>query len=133
MADLTPQQELFCQKYIECKCNASEAYRRAYNCEKSGDNTIWVNASRLLNETKVTLRIQELQAEAAKRSQFTVDDAIREYNEARLIAAAENQAAPMISATKAKCELFGLDAPKKINLEGSIGEWLSSLQSESEK
>ena len=46
---------------------ASEAYRRAYAAEKMSQAAIEVEASRLLANPKLTLRVSELQAKHAKR------------------------------------------------------------------
>ena len=67
---LTPKQELFCQHYVDIGI-ASEAYRLAYNCANQRPGTIWSNASRLLDDSKVLARVKELMAERAK--QFKVD------------------------------------------------------------
>ena len=76
---LTPQQEKFCQYFVDGyavdeKGCASAAYRRAYNCKSMKDSAVWVNASRLMNDTKVTLRIQQLKDEAAKAHRLTRED-----------------------------------------------------------
>ena len=66
---MTPKQTAFAEKYVECG-NASEAYRHAYDAENSSDTTVWTNASQLLSNTKVTLRVMELQeAEDAAETQ----------------------------------------------------------------
>lgn len=67
---LTPKQEKFCRNYVEIG-NASEAYRLAYNCANQKPATIWSNASRLLDDSKVLARVEELMAERAE--QFKVD------------------------------------------------------------
>ena len=54
-------------------CNGSEAYRRAYAAEKMSQAAIEVEASRLLANPKLTLRVSELQAKHAKRHDVTVD------------------------------------------------------------
>ena len=59
---LTIKQEKFCNYYIETG-NASEAYRRAYDCKNMSEKAIWENASKLLNNTKVAPRVKELQDE----------------------------------------------------------------------
>ena len=66
---LTPKQELFCIKYVEIGY-ASEAYRIAYNCENMKPETVWNNASKLLDNTKVAARVAELQAEYAEASKI---------------------------------------------------------------
>lgn len=128
MTDLTVQQKLFCQKYIECKGNASEAYRQSYNCKESSPQVIWNEASILLHNHEVSVRIQELQAEFSEELKYTVRDAFAELQDAIEFAKKHGQAAPVIAAIKAKIDMFGLDAPKKINIEGTFAEWLNSVQ-----
>jgi phage terminase small subunit len=73
MTNLTPKQEHFCQKYIETG-NASEAYRQAYKVRPSTkEETVWQAASRLLNDAKVSPRLDELRAEHRKRHDVTVE------------------------------------------------------------
>ena len=69
---LTLKQEAFAMAYMETG-NACEAYRRAYNADRMNRNSIEVNASKLLNGTKVALRVTELREEAAKRNEVSVD------------------------------------------------------------
>jgi hypothetical protein len=68
---LTPKQELFVAGYIETS-NASEAYRRAYNVKPTTkDETIRVNAAKLLADTNVALRIRTLQERASTTVMLT--------------------------------------------------------------
>lgn len=64
---LTAKQEAFCRHYVDTGI-ASEAYRMAYNTERMKPESIWSNASQLLNDTKVTLRIEEIRREYAEAS-----------------------------------------------------------------
>jgi hypothetical protein len=110
---LTVKQEAFCLAYMETG-NASEAYRRAYNAGKMKPESIWVNAGQLLENTKVALRVAELQAKAAERSAITVDDLITELEEARIMAATGEKSQPsaMVAATMGKAKLLGFDVQK---------------------
>ncbi len=74
---LTPKQQNFCNYYVETG-NASEAYRRAYSCDKMKPETINRKASELLNNGTITARIAELQAELQKRSDLQKDEVVRE-------------------------------------------------------
>lgn len=65
---LTPKQEKFCEIYVETG-NASEAYRRAYDAGKMSDQAIHVNASKLLKNAKVALRIEELESLKAEKTE----------------------------------------------------------------
>jgi len=106
---LTPKQEKFAQKYVELG-NASEAYRQSYDASKMKADSINVNASKLLADAKVALRVKELQEAAVKRHEVTVDDIVAELDEARVLA--KNASIPktgdMISATMGKAKVLGL-------------------------
>lgn len=65
---LTEKQEKFCQSYIDTDGNASEAYRMAYDTSNMKPESVWTNASQLLNKTKVAQRIDEIRAERAAAS-----------------------------------------------------------------
>lgn len=72
---MTPKQEKFCNIYLECG-NASEAYRRAYSCSKMKDVTVNRMAFDLINNRKITARLNELRAGMEQRSNFTKDNAV---------------------------------------------------------
>ena len=78
---LTVKQENFCNYYIECLGNASEAYRRAYSCKGWKDESVWAKASALLADDKVQIRIRELQEEQKNKSNVTKEMVLEElYN-----------------------------------------------------
>lgn len=72
---LTLKQEAFCNYYIETG-NASEAYRRAFCCQRMRSSTINRMAFDLLNNRKITARINELQKELQRRSDITKDETV---------------------------------------------------------
>ncbi|MEX9215670.1 terminase small subunit [Providencia rettgeri] len=108
---LTLKQEAFCQAYIENKGNASEAYRAAYATGKMKLESIHVNASKLLADTKVALRISELQQEHRSKHDVTVSGLLEELEEARqkALTAETPQASAAVAATMGKARLTGLD------------------------
>lgn len=118
---LTPKQEAFALAYVETG-NASEAYRRAYSAEKMKPASVAVNASKLLADAKVALRVQGLQEKAVERHEITVDDLIRELEEARTAASNQEkpQAAAMVAATLGKAKLLGM-LTDKTELTGAGG------------
>ena len=65
---LTEKQEKFCQFYLDTDGNASEAYRMAYDASNMQPNSVWNTASILLDNPKVTQRIDEIRAERAAAS-----------------------------------------------------------------
>lgn len=64
---LTAKQEKFVQNIIQGMSQA-DAYRSAYSCKNMTDNSIYVNASKLVNDAKVAQRIKELREQLAKPS-----------------------------------------------------------------
>jgi phage terminase small subunit len=105
---LTPKQEAFAMAYVECG-NASNAYRMAYDVnENTSDNSISVEASKLRNNPKITLRILELQELAQERHSITVDSLTDELEKARKTAQEAGQASAMVAATMGKAKLHGL-------------------------
>lgn len=100
--------EKFCQFFIETG-NASEAYRRAFPDSKMKDNSLHVEASRLLNSPTVSLRVLELRNEHRERHKVTVDDLIKELEEARQAGLSFENASAMVAATMGKAKLLGLD------------------------
>ncbi|MEG9498728.1 terminase small subunit [Mannheimia indoligenes] len=108
MTELTPKQADFCLAYIETG-NASDAYRQAYDAEGMKPETINRKAKELLDNGKITARIEELKAEHAERHKLTVDDLLAELEEARTIAKAKENPNAMTQATMGKAKLLGLD------------------------
>lgn len=78
-ANLTPKQENFCNYYLETG-NASEAYRKAYSCERMKDDTINRNAFSLLNSNKIATRVQLIQNELKKTSDIKKEAILEELS-----------------------------------------------------
>lgn len=69
---MTPKQEKFCMLYIELG-NASEAYRQSYSADNMAAASVHRKATELLDNVKVTARLDTLRAEHAERHEMTVD------------------------------------------------------------
>jgi len=111
MSNLTQKQEAFAQAYIETG-NASEAYRRAYKAGHMASNAIHVNASKLMSNAKVALRVEQLQQKAAKRHEVTVDMLTEKlWNAEKLAHSVENPSAA-VSAVMGVGKLHGLIVDK---------------------
>lgn len=106
---LTAKQSAFCRAYMETG-NASESYRRTYSVENMSDKAIGVEACRLLAHPSVSLELDKLRGEAAKRNEITVDDLIRELEEARAAAleSTNPQSSAAVAATMGKAKLLGM-------------------------
>lgn len=111
--ELTVKQEKFCMFYIEELCNASKAYRKAYNAKNMKPETINKRASELLKNGKVTGRIEELQKNIQERHNITVDSLLIELEEARKISKAARSSSGMTLATMGKARLLGYLNPKR--------------------
>lgn len=70
---LTNNQETFAKAIIEGKSQI-EAYREAYPKQRSSDKTCYENASRLMANSKIIARIQELRDQLAKPSIMTAQE-----------------------------------------------------------
>lgn len=70
---LTPKQEEFAKAIAEGMSQV-DAYRSAYSCKNMSDNAIYVNASKLVADAKVALRIKELREKLAKPSIMTAQE-----------------------------------------------------------
>ena len=109
---LTPKQEKFCYGYMETG-NASAAYRAAYNAEKMKPESVAVQAAKMLASPKIALKIDALRAELRQRHEITVDDLVKELEEARKLAFETDKAAAAVSATMGKAKLLGLVVEKQ--------------------
>lgn len=83
---LSAKQEGFCLSYVETG-NASEAYRRNYNCGNMKPETINRAAKQLMDNPKITTRVKELMDANRKRHEITIDtlteEIITDRNKAR--------------------------------------------------
>jgi hypothetical protein len=86
---------------------------------KARGNAAKVNACRLLKIAPgIVSRIRELQAQAAKAKQATVESVVDELEDARVIAKENSQPSAMVSASMGKARLLGLEAPQKSEIGG---------------
>lgn len=116
--ELTAQQEAFCLAYLETG-NAAESYRRAYNKDPNArDEWLYVSASQLLDNPKVSIRVAELQEQAKILSLYSVKAAFDELEEARQLANKTLNPSAAVSAVNSKMKLFGLEKPTRQVLTG---------------
>lgn len=106
---LTPKQELFAQAVFAGKSH-SDAYRHAYDTSGMTEKSIHEEGSRTANHLKVASRIAELFGGLADDTKFTKEQAMREYEEARILASTMEKpnVTAMVAATNGKVEVAGL-------------------------
>lgn len=119
--------------YIETG-NASEAYRKSYNCEKMKAESINRLAFDLLQNLKITSRLDELRKKHAERHNITVSDLIKELEETKKVAlsAMIPQCSAAISATMGKAKLLGFldkkdDGKDKEDLAAALNKLIDKM------
>jgi len=126
LSTLKPKQERFAQMYVELG-NASEAYRAAYD-SKAKAETVNVEASKMLKDPKIALRVQELRDELEEKSLWKRLDSIKTL--ASIADGTDEEAKPSdrVNAVKALNTMHGWDAPVKIDnrhrvIDDGSNEW----------
>jgi phage terminase small subunit len=77
---LTIKQERFAQGLFVGDKSQREVYKEVFNCAKMSDNAIDVEASKLANNPKITLRLEELTNELKERNMITVEKVLAEMS-----------------------------------------------------
>lgn len=103
---LTQKQENFCLAYIETG-NASEAYRRAYTATGMSAATVNRKAKELMDNGKISARIENLRKPAAKAAQFTLEQHLSDLKRLRDKAEQDGKYGPAIQAEIARGKAAG--------------------------
>ena len=124
---LTPKQENFCLAYLETG-NASEAYRRAYNCEDAKPETVNRTAKEVLDNPKITARLEELRAPVREKALLTLESHLKRLDDLSRKAEEAAQFAPAITAETNRGKAAGLYTEKTENihrhvLDDGTNEW----------
>ena len=111
---LTIKQEKFARQYVgPCDGNASAAYRAAYKVEKMSDAAVAVEATRLLQNPKVSLMVDELKALNAEASAITIEEITGGLRRCAAAAAGAGQHSAAAQALVALAKLGGLMVEKR--------------------
>lgn len=122
---LTGKEEKYCQLRAIKGYSQADAYKEAYNAENMKDNTIYVKASELEKNGKISVRIKELTEKKTDKLAEKITYGIKECNdeleEIRILALSKKNhlgdyEPDLTNATKAvvaKMRLFGLDTQKQ--------------------
>ena len=112
---LTAKQEAFCQGIAD-GLGQADSYRAAYDAEDMKENSVYVNASKLMKNAKVMQRISELRSEVQEKQLWS-----REMSVKALVAAyREGSGAVKVSAVKELNAMHGYNEPSKLNITGSM-------------
>ena len=113
MNKLTAKQELFCEEVVSGNTQA-DAYRTAYSAQDMLDKTIWVKASELMANGKVTGRIEELRLPVIKEAQLTLKAHLNNLLSIREHAVEDRNWSAAVSAETARGKAAGLHTGKAI-------------------
>ena len=123
---LTLKQERFAQAFVHNGGNSSAAYRTAYDCNNSSDETIHRKAHDVLCNGNVTARIQELIQAEATAAGITEATVLHRINEDRNFAIKTRNAATALRSDELLGKHIGM-WPNKTELQvtGTVTHQLS--------
>lgn len=115
---LTPKQENFCLEVVK-GASLSDAYRAAYSTEGMKSETINARACELSKDSKITVRIKELQDRAANEAVVTLSGHLKRLEELCSMAAEKGQMGAAINAEIARGKVSGLYVDRQ-QIEASV-------------
>lgn len=113
LTELTPRQEQFAQAYVETGVGA-QAYRQAYPRSRVWQpSAVHCAASKMLAIGKVSKRVEELNSEARRRNEVTVDSLTADFRDAIEFAKKCGNPSAVVSALVGLMKLHGLGIERK--------------------
>lgn len=141
MSKLTTKQEIFVQQLVAGQ-SQRQAYRQAYKTDRMSEQSIDVQASKLIKDPKVTLRYRELLKQFSNMALWSREQAFNEYewlkNKAK--ASIESEGVRQANSNAFLASLEGMNnmsfndlelADKKLKLE--IEKLQSQIEGDSEQ
>lgn len=110
---LTAKQEAFSQAIAD-GLGQADAYRMAYSADSMKDGTVYSNASRLMNDSKVAARVAELKSQVVEKQLWTREMSVKGLMSAYKIALEAKASAGMTSAVKELNVMHGYNEPTKL-------------------
>jgi hypothetical protein len=110
---LTAKQEAFAQGIADGMGQA-DAYRTAYDAWHMKDETIYPNASRLMSNSKVVARVDELKAMVVEKQLWTREMSVKGLMNAYRIALEAKASTGMTAAVKELNIMHGYNEPTKL-------------------
>lgn len=105
--ELTPKQEAFIAAYLETN-NASEAYRRAYDCSRMKPESVWRKAVEVLENVNVSARIAAVRKEARQSVKITLKDHLETLQDLRDKARDAGQFSAAVKAEESRGKASGI-------------------------
>lgn len=125
---LTLKQETFCREYISNGGNATQAYKKAYDCKKMKETTINNNAYKLLQNNEITTRLKELKKPLQEKFEYTMEQSFKKFNDLQELALKRISITGMpnpdltnaIKCEENKAKLMGLYATEKVEVNSNV-------------
>lgn len=113
---LTTKQEAFAQAIADGMSQA-DAYRTAYDAENMADTSVYVEASKLIDNPNVAQRVKELKAAIADRVLWTREMSVK----ALVQTFRESSGSVKVAAVKELNAMHGYNEPSKLQIDANIG------------
>ena len=113
---LTAKQEAFAQGIAD-GLGQADAYRMAYDGEQMKDETVYPNASRLMNNSKVAARVAELKSQVVEKQLWTREMSVKGLMSAYRIALEGKTSTGMTAAVKELNIMHGFNEPTKLAVD----------------
>lgn len=122
MPGLTPKQEKFAQS-VASGMTQADAYRASRDCSRQKDKTIQENACRLMADSKVQARVDELRRPIVEKAQITLESHLASLEALRDSAHKAGQHSAAVAAEVARGKASGVHVEKTANtttLQGQV-------------
>jgi phage terminase small subunit len=130
---LTAPQEKFCQLVASGE-NASASYRGAYDTSRQKTATINRNAKTMMDDTKISARIDELRKPVIEKAKVTLEGLLEKLDKAYEVAETTDQASGMVAAIREIGKLADLyPAEKRVNQNYDMNELQTRIQAGRER
>lgn len=113
--NLTAKQEAFCQGIAD-GLGQADSYRAAYDAEDMKENSVYVQASKLMKNPKITQRIAELKSQVQEKQLWSREMSVK----ALVQAYREGSGSVKVAAVKELNAMHGYNEPAKLNINGNL-------------
>lgn len=132
---MTPKQEAFAQSYTDPTNPdlfgiAAACYREHYNAENMSETSVWREAVRVLQNTKVATRINELMGERSEAMNVSLEGLTREIILDAQMAREKGQHSAAITGILGVAKLHGLLTEDRKNERSPLKDVLNRIERE---
>lgn len=115
---LTSKQEAFAQA-VASGMSQVDAYRSSYDVSDTAKpEGLYVDASKLMSDPNIALRVTLLKDEIAAKALWTREDSVRTL---KSVIEGNDKGSEVTGAVKVLNEMHGYNAPKEINIKANMG------------